>query len=320
MRRILVAFSLAVATLLVGSIGSTSATDYSVTLTCSDGSQFVATLDQAGAAELADAVAAINAYPAGVPPVTCALLQTPLNGGGAQAAGPSHDFAVGGGQWKIDSSTANCEFTNFNLTAHVDTQTGEVRGHFSLRYNQGQMPGCANPPSGDLTAKVICLTVISDQEAHMEVVVERSSGSFPPPNTHLFVRADEGPGSSPDRLLLNSGASCTFAGPPGNEIERGNINIRVADSDFEGFSDRVEYSAGTDPWARCPSGPTHNAWPADLNNDGFSDIFDVSAMTASFGLSVPPAPARHDVAPDPPDGYVDIFDISRVTGLFGQRC
>jgi len=154
----------------------------------------------------------------------------------------------------------------------------------------------------------------------MEVVVERSSGSFPPAGTHLFVRADEVSGNSHDRLLLNVASSCTFAGPPGNEIDRGNINIHVADSDFESFSDRVEYSAGTDPWARCPSGPNHDAWPADLNNDGYSDIFDVSAMAANFGLTVPAAPARQDVAPDPPDGLVDIFDVSRIAGFFGQRC
>jgi len=39
-----------------------------------------------------------------------------------------------------------------------------------------------------------------------------------------------------------------------------------------------------------------------------------------FGQGVPPAPARYNIAPDPPDGFVDITDVSRMTALFGIRC
>jgi len=88
------------------------------------------------------------------------------------------------------------------------------------------------------------------------------------------------------------------------------------DDDNDGFSDVVETSVGTNPLVRC--GP--NAWPADINNDSFSDIADISALTGVFGQSAPPAPARDNVAPDPPDTFVDITDVSRLTGLFGQRC
>src|SRR6266545_5037840 len=63
-----------------------------------------------------------------------------------------------------------------------------------------------------------------------------------------------------------------------------------------------------------------SAWPADINNDGFSDISDISFLTADFGNSVPPALARHNVAPDPPDGFIDITDIARIAGLFGLSC
>ena len=70
------------------------------------------------------------------------------------------------------------------------------------------------------------------------------------------------------------------------------------------------------PLAHC--GP--NAWPADVNNDAFSDITDVSTLTANFGLSVPPAPARQNIAPDPVDGFVDITDISRLVTFFGFTC
>ena len=92
--------------------------------------------------------------------------------------------------------------------------------------------------------------------------------------------------------------------------------VPLNDPDCDGFSSAVEISAGTSPIAHCGL----NAWPADINNDGFSDISDVSVLTGNFGMPVPPAPARQDVAPDTPDGFVDITDISKLTGLFGRGC
>src|SRR5439155_9378082 len=71
--------------------------------------------------------------------------------------------------------------------------------------------------------------------------------------------------------------------------------VPANDPDYDGFSSGVESSAGANPLAHC--GP--NAWPADVNNDAFSDITGVSALTANFGLAVPPAPARQNIAPDP---------------------
>jgi len=63
-----------------------------------------------------------------------------------------------------------------------------------------------------------------------------------------------------------------------------------------------------------------DAWPADITNNGFSDTADIAAQTAVFGQSVPPAPARRDIGPDPPDQFVDTADIGRMTALFGQSC
>src|SRR5438132_2504713 len=88
------------------------------------------------------------------------------------------------------------------------------------------------------------------------------------------------------------------------------------DPDCDGFSTAVENAAGTAGLAHCGT----NAWPADINNDSFSDISDISALTGVFGVSVPPAPARDNIAPDPPDGFVDITDISKMTAFFGLRC
>jgi len=94
------------------------------------------------------------------------------------------------------------------------------------------------------------------------------------------------------------------------------------DSDVDGdtWSNAAETTIGTDPLDPCPENASDNAWPADINNDNFSDISDVSALTGVFGQLVPPAPARYNIAPDVPDGFVDITDISRMTGLFGQSC
>jgi len=92
--------------------------------------------------------------------------------------------------------------------------------------------------------------------------------------------------------------------------------IPANDPDCDGFSTGVENSAGTNSVLHCG----YNAWPADVNNDGFVDIADVSALTAWFGFAVPPAPARYNVAPDPVDGFVDVTDIAKVTSFFGFTC
>jgi Tol biopolymer transport system component len=90
----------------------------------------------------------------------------------------------------------------------------------------------------------------------------------------------------------------------------------TGDTDGDGFSDRIEYPVGTSRSARCGI----DAWPADINNDGFSDITDISAVTNWFGSGVPPAPARYDMGPDPPDRFVDVTDISRMLAVHGASC
>ncbi len=88
------------------------------------------------------------------------------------------------------------------------------------------------------------------------------------------------------------------------------------DGDSDGWSDGAETTIGTNPAIACGS----NNWPPDITNDGFVDISDIVFLTGSFGSPVPPAPARYNIAPDPPDGFVDVTDITRMTGLFGQAC
>ena len=95
--------------------------------------------------------------------------------------------------------------------------------------------------------------------------------------------------------------------------------IPANDPDCDGFSTNVENSAGTAPLIHCGT----NAWPADINNDGFSDVSDISSLGVFFGKPVGPspnAPARYDIAPDPVDGFVDITDITKMGGFFGKNC
>ena len=79
-------------------------------------------------------------------------------------------------------------------------------------------------------------------------------------------------------------------------------------------------TSDTDPGASCSSSPTHDANPADVNNDTFSDIADIVALAGSFAQAVPPAPAGYNIAPDPPDGVVDIGDLVAIANFFGQSC
>jgi hypothetical protein len=107
----------------------------------------------------------------------------------------------------------------------------------------------------------------------------------------------------------------TCAATPDSDGD-GQGNACDLDDDNDGFSDLVEASAGTNPLVRCGT----NANPADINNDTVFDITDIGAVAASFGLSVPPASERYNIAPDPPDGVVDITDIAAVGARFGQSC
>jgi len=88
------------------------------------------------------------------------------------------------------------------------------------------------------------------------------------------------------------------------------------DGDSDGWSDGAEGTIGTNPALACGS----NVWPPNITSNGFVDISDIVFLTGNFGAPVPPAPARDNIAPDPPDGFVDVTDIVRMTGLFGQAC
>jgi len=92
------------------------------------------------------------------------------------------------------------------------------------------------------------------------------------------------------------------------------------DTDADTWSDAAENAMGTNPAAACGA----DAWPPDINNNGFSDISDVVLLVNYFGQPVPPAPQRYDLAPDPPAApggrFLDISDITRMVNYFGMSC
>ena len=73
---------------------------------------------------------------------------------------------------------------------------------------------------------------------------------------------------------------------------------------------------GTNPLVHCGAA----AWPADVNDNTFSDVTDITFLTGNFSASVPPAPARYNIAPDPVDTFIDTADIAKMTAFFSLTC
>src|SRR5439155_1465663 len=116
------------------------------------------------------------------------------------------------------------------------------------------------------------------------------------------------------------GRDLCWDGRRGPHVHVGRRTVRNTANNTE---PNTECYADSLPWVHldphCDRNCHHIAL-ADTTLNGFSDISDVSGLTSVFGQGVPPAPARYNIAPDPPDGFVDITDVSRMTGLFGQSC
>ena len=106
------------------------------------------------------------------------------------------------------------------------------------------------------------------------------------------------------------------ATPPDADLDGTWDGCDAGDSDGDEFSDRLEFMAGTLANDACGI----DAWPADINNNGFSDTADITVLTSNFGIAVPPAPARANIAPDPVNTFVDTADIARMTSEFGTGC
>ena len=85
------------------------------------------------------------------------------------------------------------------------------------------------------------------------------------------------------------------------------------DTDSDGFGDGVEVIIGTTPLSACGV----DAWPPDMDGDGFVDTYDITQLTGRFSLAVPPESPRYDIYPS---GFIDTGDIAEMTARFGLSC
>jgi hypothetical protein len=163
--------------------------DIQVTLTCSDGVQFIETTLVVGPETLTalkSAVEAMTLYPAGQ---VCRLSQAPLLLGWLPGGliGPlvafaqerPKDFVVGGGRRE------GC--MNFSISAHSDAADtpGSARGSITL-----DIPESCGGPAG-FKAEVVCLAV-SGNMARIAATYRASHGSFSPDGHIEAIFVDEG--------------------------------------------------------------------------------------------------------------------------------
>jgi len=95
---------------------------------------------------------------------------------------------------------------------------------------------------------------------------------------------------------------------------------KLFDMDQDGWRSGAESTIGTDALDDCADDTASAAWPPDFNNDNSVTGADLSAVAADIGKSVPPAPVRKDIAPDPPDSAITGADLSAVAGVIGTAC
>jgi hypothetical protein len=206
--------------------------------------------------------------------------------------------------------------TNLPFSASQDTTYANANGASCGGMGADVWYKFTAPSHMDITAN----TLGSTNDAVLAAYAE-APGAPPPQGPLLSPIAcnDDSTGGSYSSLSFSVAAGKTVYFQVGGFFAAtGNVSLSVqlADSDGDGFSNAVEISVGTDPFQSCGI----DAWPADIDNSGFSDTGDIGQITAWFGQAVPPSPARVNIAPDPPNGFVDTGDIGRITGLFGRSC
>lgn len=115
-------------------------------------------------------------------------------------------------------------------------------------------------------------------------------------------------------------ASLKAAAAPGAEltftaVPRGSETRLGVDRDGDGFLDRDEILAGSDPVnpASVPGVPC----PGDVNRDRIVDFTDLNAVLSAFGSSGTPGIIQGDLTGD---GLVDFADLNTVLSNFGRSC
>jgi hypothetical protein len=236
-----------------------------ISLSCNDGTDLAMSLDLATAAQLSDAVAAINLNPAGDPALTCSVTQSlagssstsvaaapksyfsalfgAFTGPSAVSAGnPNYDYAVGGGRAVI---VLRCGLTfedNFSLNARVGASAlpATAQGHFNLTIP----PGCTSGETGTtyttashLVTEVDCAVITTPTDALLTARVTHRTGLFANPAEAIPARIsvavhDSGmPGGTGDRIGWDprgTSPCVDFIAAPYANVTNGNINVHQA--------------------------------------------------------------------------------------------
>jgi hypothetical protein len=214
-----------------------------VTLSCINGTNISAQVDEDTLAGLVDAVQGMALYPAGV---SCTLLQTPVLVaiGGTASAAPDGGLVVGSGRFTVGCSETESYWVNFAITAETQTSTaGSVVGGGSVNF---AIPAGQCRPEGYVASTPTCLAINADQPkpptgswyAYLLSQVTESSGdlvgSFPVGSIFGSSWKDTGNPSkqtSPDRIGLGYSGSCPQVGSPDADgsfvVAKGNVTIKV---------------------------------------------------------------------------------------------
>ena len=221
--------------------------------------------------------------------------------------------------------------------APVAQWTGQITSWWSFLITVDQLPGEPLELNADLTnlsvfhelcaPQTLIITVLGRSIPHNDIVLANPSsaathtwtGSFTSFGGAHMTNVNEPVciGNSCDRDsdgVADVGDICDTWPNPAQNLPP--WPVPADDPDCDGFNSAVEDPVGANPLVQCG----FNAWPADITNDTFSDTGDIGALTANFGAPVPPAPARHNIAPDPVDGFIDTGDIGKMTAFFGMTC
>jgi hypothetical protein len=246
MRRLVLALT-ATAVMMIGMAVPIAGTGLTlVNITCNDGTNISAQVDDDTLAGLVDAVQGMALYPAGL---SCLLTQTPVivGLGGVASAAPNGGYVIGSGRFQVDCPATSGTYTvNFGISAQTSSNTaGAVASGGSVNFT---IPAGQCRDQGTVASAPTCLAINADQPkppagawyAYLWSQTTSSSGSltdgFPVGGSFTSGWKDTGnPGkqTSPDRLALNYSGSCPAAGSPDPDgspwaLLNGNVTISVA--------------------------------------------------------------------------------------------